>query len=53
MLFLAVEPNSLSTFGFWMVLNAFMNPNDILLQIKQFLGKLNNKYFFDILNIEM
>ena len=36
-----------------MVLNAFMNPNDILLQIKQYLGKLNDKYFFDILNIEM
>lgn len=52
MLFWAIEPKPLSTFDFWVVLNGFINAN-ILLQIRLFLGKLNIKYFFDILNIEV
>lgn len=49
----AIFGNGITTLKYIWLLNVFINPNYILLQIKQFLGKLDIKYFLDILTIEL
>lgn len=53
MVVLAVEPKPVKYIWLLKGFEYFYNPNHILLQVKQLLGNINNKYFLDILNVKM